>query len=254
MASAKDIHVAPIDSKTAIAFVKRNHYSGKVTQNSQLHLGVFLNGILGGVMQFGPSMDKRKTQALVLNTGWNDFLELNRMAFSDLLPRNSESRAIAIAARIIKKRYPNIEWIISFADGCQCGDGTIYRASGFVLTGIKRNSQILELADGSRVAKKSLDDHVGIGGKYGSAIAKEQGAKPLEGFQLRYVLFLNPNARKRLTVPELPFSEITKAGAGMYKGKKHAGEIGDDRIPSETATVQTRSPRSNLEDYGKSSA
>lgn len=124
--SAKDIHVAPIASQDANALVKRIHYSGKVTQNSQLHFGVFYNGKLEGAMQFGPSMDKRKTKELVKGTLWNNFLELNRMAFSDKLPRNSESRALGVAFRLIRKHYPHIEWIVSFADGTQCGDGTIY--------------------------------------------------------------------------------------------------------------------------------
>jgi len=30
---------------------------------------------------------------------------------------------------------PQIKWVISYADGTQAGSGTIYRASGFVLTG-----------------------------------------------------------------------------------------------------------------------
>ena len=138
MATAKQIHVAPISQQDAAALVKRIHYSGKVTQNSQLHFGVFLDGRLEGAMQFGPSLDKRKIQGLVTSTGWNDFLELNRMAFSERLPRNSESRALGVAFRLIKKHYPHVEWVVSFADGTQCGDGTIYRASGFVLTGIKK--------------------------------------------------------------------------------------------------------------------
>lgn len=71
MASAKDIKIAPISGKDANALVERIHYSGKVAPNSQLHLGVFLNDRLEGAMQFGPSLDKRKTQALVF---WN-FLE-----------------------------------------------------------------------------------------------------------------------------------------------------------------------------------
>ncbi|WFU42586.1 hypothetical protein QA640_09030 [Bradyrhizobium sp. CB82] len=29
--------------------------------------------------------------------------------------------ALSIALRMIKKHYPH-EWIISFADGCQCGE------------------------------------------------------------------------------------------------------------------------------------
>jgi hypothetical protein len=148
MASAKDLIVKPISASDANRIVKSLHYSGKVVQNSQLHLGVFLNGRCGGAMQFGPSLDKRKIQPLVSGTLWNEFLELNRMAFADWLPRNSESRCIAYAMRWIRKTYPHIKWIVSFADGTQCGDGTIYRASGFVLTGIKENDQIWQAPSG----------------------------------------------------------------------------------------------------------
>lgn len=87
-------------------------------------------------------IQKAKTQKLVKNTGWNEFCELNRMTFDDYLPRNSESYCLGKALRLIKKNAPHIKWVISFADGCSCGDGTIYRASNFVLTQIKKNSTI----------------------------------------------------------------------------------------------------------------
>lgn len=220
MATAKDIHVAPISSKDAAALVRRVHYSGKVVPNSQLHLGVFLDGRLEGAMQFGPSMDKRKVQGLVESTGWNCFMELNRMAFSDRLPRNSESRALGVAMRLIRKHYPHIEWIISFADGTQCGDGSIYRASGFVLTAVRKNKTILQLPDGTIVADKTLQNanHATTGKN--AAWWKKNGAKALDGFQLRYIYFLNPDAKARLTVPVLPFSKIADLGAGMYLGEK----------------------------------
>lgn len=145
MATAKNILLKPIPAKSANELIKRVHYSGKVVQNSQIHIGVFLHGKLEGAMQFGPSLDKRKILGLVKGTGWNEVLELNRMAFTDALPRNSESRAIGIAMKILKKHAPQLRWVISFADACQCGDGTIYRASGFVLTGIKENTQNYKL-------------------------------------------------------------------------------------------------------------
>lgn len=133
MVSAKDILVKPINARSANALVKKVHYSGKVVANSNLHFGVFLNGKLEGVMSFGSPMDKSKMLPLVKDTKWNGMLELNRMAFSDALPKNSESRALGVAFRLIKKHYPHIEWVLSFSDGTQCGDGTIYRASGLVL-------------------------------------------------------------------------------------------------------------------------
>lgn len=232
MVSAKDLIVKPINSRTAAKFVKKVHYSGKVVQNSQLHFGVFLNKRLEGVMSFGPSLDKRKTQGLVKNTGWNEFLELNRMAFSDVLPRNSESRAIGVAIRLIKKHYPHIKWIISFADGCQCGDGTIYRASGFYLTGIRQNNQIIQFPDGLTETRLVLTDarrprRIEVAKKYGIKIGGgsslkpfyEVGAKPLEGFQLRYMYFIDKKCVDNLKVEILPFSKIKEMGASMYKGK-----------------------------------
>ena len=230
MASAKDLVVKPISAKAASTLVKRVHYSGKTVQNSQLHLGVYLSGKIEGAMQFGPSLDKRKIQGLVEGTEWNGFIELNRMAFSERLPRNSESRAIAIAMKLIRKHYPGIEWVISFADGTQCGDGTIYRASGFALTGLRKNTTIVTRPDGTIGSELS-------GGKH-------TGGTPIEGFQLRYIYFINPDARQRLTVPVIPFSRIEEVGAGMYKGKPKR-EKQAMTGPTGTATGQHRSSRSN---------
>ncbi len=214
MASAKDIFIKPIKSHAARGIVKKFHYSGKSTQNSQLHFGVFLNGKLEGALQFGPPIDRRKMLPLVKDSKWGDMIELNRMAFGDALPKFSESRAISICFKLIKKNYPQIKWVVSFADGCQCGDGTIYRASGFDLTAINKNKTMLLMPDGSIVADKTLNDHpVKKSGWW-----KKNGATPIDGFQLRYIYFIDKSYKERLTVPILPFSDIDKAGAGMYKG------------------------------------
>lgn len=217
MGDAKKLIVKPISSQAANAIVRKIHYSGKVVNNSQLHLGVYMGDICGGAMQFGPSFDKRKILGLVTGTLWNEFLELNRMAFGDWLPRNGESRCIAYAMRFIKKNYPWIKWIISFADGSQCGDGTIYRASGFLLTGITPNRSIIELKNGEKAAVMTYTKGTHILKQKGRAGAPE-GAKFIPGFQLRYIYFLDPSAKNRLTVPIIPFSEIDNRGAGMYRG------------------------------------
>ena len=253
MASAKDLQVKPIASADAIAFVKAHHYSGKVAQNSQLHLGVFLQDRLHGVMQFGPSLDKRKIQGLVSGTLWHEFLELNRMAFDDVLPRNSESRALSVAWRLLKKHAPQVKWVVSFADGTQCGDGTIYRAAGFVLTGIKENAQILKMADGTLIARKTLDNpnHMTAGGKFGSSLAREQGAKPIYGFQLRYIYFLDKSYRVRLTVPKLPYFEIKARGATMYKGQRPTSGTGEtDNAAHSHAQTGGASPTVPLLNHG----
>jgi hypothetical protein len=129
-----------------------------------------------------------------------------------------------------------MEWIVSFADGTQCGDGTIYRASGFLLTGVKTNATLMRFPDGEVIADLSIQAHLaGKGGKAPGILAKKYGVKMkggstvkdflkigaeyIPGYQLRYIYFLNPQARERLTVPVLPFSRIDELGAGMYRGK-----------------------------------
>ena len=235
MGRAKEIELKVIPSSIANPFIKAHHYSGKVVNNSCLHFGAFLDGGLHGVMSYGPSLDKRKIMGLVEGTGWNEFLELNRMAFDEYLPRNSESRCIGQSIRLIKKRAPQIKWIISFADGCSCGDGTIYRASNFVLTDIKANKNLCLLPNGEKIHKMTLEsspttprkelggkcyyDVTGGGFNFMKYVDFVKG-KILDGWQLRYLYFIYPEYRKRLTVPIIPFSRINEIGAGMYKGEK----------------------------------
>lgn len=235
MGRAKEIIIKVIPSSIANKFVKKHHYSGKVVSNSQLHFGCFLDGVMHGVLQYGPSLDKSKIVTLVEGTKWNEFIELNRMAFDDYLPKNSESRCIAQTARMIKKNAPQIKWIISFADGCSCGDGAIYRASGFVLTGIKENFNLVELPSGEKIHKLTLESNPNAkrrelggrtyyditGGKYNfKEYVKHVNGKILKGFQLRYIYFIDKKYKEKLSVPIIPFQRIDEIGAGMYLGKK----------------------------------
>ena len=213
MGRAKEIIVKVLTSKVANAFVKKQHYSGKVVPNSTLHFGCFLDKRLHGVMSFGPSINKKGTIGLVEETGWNEFIELNRMAFDDFLPKYSESRCISIAMKLIKKNAPHIKWVISFADGTQCGDGTIYRASGFKLVGIAENTAL-------RINPKTKKPMHVIQAHHLKMSSEFRKWKAYEGYQLKYIYFIDKKMESNLTKPIIPFSEIDKIGAGMYKGEK----------------------------------
>ena len=211
MGRAKDITMKVIPGSVANPFIRAHHYSGKVVNNSKLHFGVFLDGQLHGMMSYGPSLDKSKIIGLVEGTGWNEFLELNRMAFDSVLPRNSESRAISMSIKLLRKYAPQIKWIISFADACSCGDGMIYRASNPTTPRKELGGKCYFDITGGRFAWKEF--------------LQKTGAKLLDGWQLRYIYFIDPSYRQRLTVPEIPFSRIDEMGAGMYRGKKTAAEL-----------------------------
>lgn len=258
MGRAKEIIVKVIPSKVANEFVKKHHYSGKVVNNSSLHFGCFLDSKLHGVMSYGSPLDKRKVLPLVQPSLWNEMLELNRMAFAILWQIIIESRCIAISIMLLKKNAPHIKWILSFSDGTQCGDGSIYRASGFVLTGLNKNTQVYEAPETKEVfSRMSLTDQkskgqqkkalsysitalTNLGGNgalkqrrditetYGVDVTnlsgssmkvyKEIGFTLKDGFQLRYIYLIDKTSK--ITVPILPFSKIDEMGAGMYKGKK----------------------------------
>ena len=243
MGRAKEIEIRVIPSSIANPFIRAHHYSGKVVNNSKLHFGAFLDGRLHGVLSYGPSLDKKKIMGLVEGTTWDGFLELNRMAFDDYLPRNSESYCIAKTIRLIRKNAPQVKWIISFADGCSCGDGTIYRAANFVLTDIKPNDALCQLPTGEKIHKMTLHSNptsprpeLGgrtfydvTGGKYDwNAYVKGGRRHHPSRFPTPVYLLHRPRLSEPPEGPGDTLSRIDEMGAGMYKsehitqGERHA--------------------------------
>jgi len=228
--SAKDIVVKPIQPQIAKEMVIRGHYSHKVAPSSCLNFGVFWKGKLEGVLQYGHPIDKRKSLTLVRDTEWNGFLELNRMYMSPVLPKNTESRALAVTLRMIRKNLPHVKWVVSYADGTQAGSGTIYRASGFVLTGVRKNQTILYVPSMDECFAKLSFTHnkafkvyerikqetgVDVREVMGGAasvdkVIKALGAVILQGYQVRYLYFLDAAYRAKMNVPELPYNELKK--------------------------------------------
>jgi hypothetical protein len=258
MGRAKEIIVKVIPAKVANEFVKKHHYSGKVVPNSKLHFGAFLDNKLHGVLSFGSPLDKSKVLGLVQGSLWNEMLELSRMAFDEYLPKYSESRCLAICFKLIKKNAPHIKWILSFSDAVLCGDGTIYRASGFQLTQINDKTENWELPNRQVVQACTLRqsgytswlipfitkqkfDEIRNGSTSSKRIMEYIGAKKLNGNQLRYIYLIDKTCK--ITVPILPFSKIDELGAGMYKGEKitiaeRQSKCGDS-VNGSTADIQS---------------
>jgi hypothetical protein len=123
------------------------------------------------------------------------------------------------------------------------------------LTGIKRNKQILRLKDGRIVTNFTVTKGRSLTETGGRAV-RPDGSEFLPGFQMRYVYFLDPTARDRLTVSVLPFGAIAEAGAGMYKGKtvlrvKHSGDASGDH-PGDGGSIPTHTLQPPWENKTKS--
>jgi hypothetical protein len=240
MGKAKEIIVKVIPARIANNFVMKYHYSRKKVNNSCLHFGCFLNNTLHGVMSFGPPMDKRKLLGLVKRksgegTAWSEIMELNRIAFDDTLPKNSESRCIGIAMRLLRKNAGHVKWIVSFSDAMQCGDGCIYRAAGFHLTGYSKGSvwklpehlhklcgspfahRMLVQDKSSKISKYILNETKGKNLSMKGCVNKF-GGEILPGFMFRYIKILDKNYV--LDCPVYDYSKTKELlGGTMYKGE-----------------------------------
>lgn len=199
----QEFWIAEIPRPVAIDIIKRNHYSGRVVQNSYIHLGVFFHTELVGALQFGYAMNPASGRNIVTGTGNREYLELNRMWLSDVVPRNGESMAISFSMKFIKLAYPAVHWVQSFADE-RCGRwGVVYQASNFLYCG-HHVTTFYEL-DGEWY-HKILATSVTRQGDRSKHLRENLQRATIHRFrQFRYLLFLRRSARKNLRLPILPY-------------------------------------------------
>lgn len=125
--SARTLTVLPVSYRTAKLFVEQHHYLGYAPPGARACLGVWYGGRLMGVLMFGRPSARLEDQ--------HNTLELTRMVLLDECPRNSESRALALATMWIRKNMHEIRRLIAYSDPAQGHEGTVYRAVGWRLIG-----------------------------------------------------------------------------------------------------------------------
>lgn len=196
-------YVAVIPRSVACEVIRREHYSRRIVNNSYVHVGVFLDGEMLGVMQFGYALNPAAMGKVVEGSSSTDYLELNRMWLSDRAPRNSESRAIAFAVRYIRAAMPQVSWLQSFADERCGGWGVVYQAANFVYVGSHRTT-FFEL-DGEFYHEMLLTAHR-KGGQRGAVLRANIDRAVKSSFrQFRYVYFIRKSWRKRLRLKPQPY-------------------------------------------------
>lgn len=198
--------IKEIDRGLANALIQRNHYSRKFYNASYIHFGVFIDGGLVGVLQFGYAMNPASQASVVANTKIDEYLELNRMWLDDCAPRNSESRALSAAIKTIRASYPKIKWIQSFADErCRLG-GVVYQACNFRYYG-EHTATFWEL-DGEIYHNSLMTRSPNLS----KAAAVLQGGKdraiPNDLRQFRYIYFMKPRFAKKCLLKECEYPKI----------------------------------------------
>lgn len=130
---------------------KKWHYLGNKGLMATWNIGVFTDNNLWGAISLGVP-NAKEIKGIYNEKTQNDWWEIKRLALSDDLPKNSESRVIAIAVKLLKK-FRKPKGIITYADSGVGHRGIIYKASGFTYLGLTAQKTDLFI-DGKKIGKK----------------------------------------------------------------------------------------------------
>lgn len=149
--SVKNIRVEKINKQAAKMFLDKYHELGY--SNCTIALGVFLDQKLEGVLTLGSPVVN--SAGNFLNLKQHQIIELRKMYLTDICPKNSESRVLAIVGKLIKKNWPNISAIITYCDDSEPATG--YKAAGWkpwkaqkYIRSLKINGKIYTMRDAGR--------------------------------------------------------------------------------------------------------
>lgn len=198
----EELAVQVIPSATAKALIKANHYSKKVVNNSYVHLGVHWHEALSGCLQFGYLKNPACAGSIVEGTTSRQCLELNRMWLSDDLPHGIASKVLSYSIKYIRRAYPEVQWIQSFADERCNKFGLVYQAANFSYCG-EHKTPFYKL-DGewyhvqAATQKNSKGRPLGPHTAYYQFQQRMHEAERHTFRQFRYIYFLTDDARRRL--------------------------------------------------------
>jgi hypothetical protein len=203
-------YIKEIERDLAVKTIIENHYSKKVYNGTYINLGVFENNKLIGVLQYGYAMNPASCGSVVKDTAMDEYLELNRMWLSDEIEiKYPESRAISFSIKYIKRKFPKIKWIQSFADERCGGFGIVYQACSFDFYG-EHTSTFWELENivyhntSMTVSKTSQRYKNNVGGCQYLQINKEKATQH-DLRQFRYIKFLNQKWKKKCLLEQKPY-------------------------------------------------
>ena len=199
----ENFYVKEIPRSMAVETIKKNHYSKKVVNSSFLHLGVFMKNKYVGALQFGYLFNPTYHDKIIKNGKAENAMELNRMFLDDIAPSNSESQAISFCIKVIKKKYPKVKWIQSFADERCGGYGIVYQACSFNYYG-EHLGEFYEL-DGViyhsiQTRRKDRNSKLTVYIRNNKHKLKRVNLR-----QFRYIKFIDKRVKKNCLLKEYPY-------------------------------------------------
>ena len=199
-----EFYIKEIDRKIANKIIIENHYSKKFYNASYIHLGVYFNKLLIGCLQYGYAMNPASMASVVEGTSIDEYLELNRMWLSDdITIKYAESQAISYSIKYIKRKFPKIKWLQSFADERCGGFGIVYQACSFNYYG--EHSSIFWTLENEIYHNSLMTRNPKLSKSAAYLQSKKDEAEKSELRQFRYIKFINQKWKKKCLLKEMPY-------------------------------------------------
>lgn len=150
------LRLTPIERGIARRLLDAQHPLGAGLAFS-LALGVLWDGALAGVLTWGGPVANVAGQAYGLRQ--DEVFELRKFWLADALPKNAESRALAVGARLVAARYPRFRLLITYCDEEE--RAAAYRAAGWWPQDVQRYLRDVQV-DGRWFTVRDLNRRGGV--------------------------------------------------------------------------------------------
>lgn len=124
-------------------WIQEHHYLHSTPAGAVIRMEFRENGQRIGAMMWGRNTSPKQDQ--------KNILCLTRMCFLDEAPKNTESHALAMARKYIRKHHPDIKGLVAYSSTGQGHEGIVYQADGWFEVSRSRQSK------DCRVGRKNLD-------------------------------------------------------------------------------------------------
>lgn len=114
-------------------WLQEHHYLHSTPAGAVIRMEFSDGDQLVGAMMWGRNTSPKQDQRNVLC--------LTRMCFLDDAPKNTESRALAMARKYIRKHCPEIKGLVAYSSVGQGHEGIVYQADGWFEVSHSRNSK-----------------------------------------------------------------------------------------------------------------
>ena len=151
----KPLFIDYCSHKIAVYSVLRWHYSRRMPKSKLVRFGVWEYGIFKGSVIYGLGANPKS--GAFLNIFNHECPELVRVALDK--HDNPVSKIVSFTLKKIKKDFPKLKAIVSYADPEQNHDGSIYQAMNWSYIGKTQPAKIY-IENGKEIHSKTISDRI----------------------------------------------------------------------------------------------